>query len=123
MGVAKCFKDVVAWQKAYILVKDVYIITRNFPRSEEFGLSSQIRRASVSVASNIVEGFSRKGLKESLSFYNIANASLEEVKFQLMLSYDFKYISEIDFNTTYSKAEETSRVLRGWIQGHHKNNY
>ena len=123
MGVAKCFKDVVAWQKAYILVKDVYIITRNFPRSEEFGLSWQIRRASVSVASNIVEGFSRKGLKESLSFYNIANASLEEVKFQLMLSYYFKYLSEIDFNTTYSKAEETSRVLRGWIQGHHKNNY
>lgn len=114
MNEIKSFQDLIAWQKAYDLTKKVYIVTRKFPDEEKFGLTSQIRRAAVSVGSNIVEGFARKGIKDGLSFYNIANASLEELKFQLLLGRDFNYLSEEDFRGVYDLANETGKVLRGW---------
>jgi four helix bundle protein len=109
------FKDVIAWQKAYELTKLIYKHTKNFPNEEKFGLTSQIRRSAVSVVSNIVEGFARLGIKDGLSFYNIANASLEELKCQLMLGFDFGYIDKRGFDEVWVSAEEASKVLRGWM--------
>lgn len=114
MNKIKSFRDLIVWQKAYQLAKGVYECTKRFPDDEKFGLTSQIRRATISVGSNIVEGFARRGVKDSLSFYNIANASLEEMKFQLMLSLDFGYITKDQFFELDANAEEVGRLLRGW---------
>lgn len=114
MNKIKNFKDLIVWQKSYELAKAVYKSTKRFPDEERFGLTSQIRRSAVSVGSNIVEGFARMGIREALSFYNIANASLEELKFQLMLSFDFGYMDEEVHAHIASLADEVGRLLRGW---------
>jgi len=91
---AKTFQDLKVWQKAHQLVIEIYKLTSKFPSEEKYGLVSQLRRAGVLIASNVVEGFKRKYLKDSLHFYNIANGSLEEVKYQLLLTKDLGYINE-----------------------------
>ena len=78
MADVKSFRDLRVWQKAHELVLDVYKLTGKWPADERYGLTSQARRAAVSVAANIVEGFRRISAKESLRFYDIANGSLEE---------------------------------------------
>lgn len=110
----KTFKEILAWQKAHELVLEIYRITTKFPRYEEFGLSNQMRRSAVSIPSNIAEGFKRKHLKDSLNFYNISDASLEELKYQLLLSRDIGYIDETTYNAIFSKTEEAGRLLCGW---------
>lgn len=110
----KSFTDIKAWQKAHELVLVVYKLTKSFPRHEEFCLTNQIRRAVISIASNIAEGFKRRSAKDSSHFYNIADGSLEEVKYQLILSKDLCYISEEVFNEAYMLAEEVGRLLCGW---------
>lgn len=119
MTVIKSFTDIKAWQKAHALVLKIYELTNNFPRQEEFCLVNQIRRAVISVASNIAEGFKRKSAKDSSHFYNIADGSLEEVKYQLILSKDLHYMSEVDFAETFSLAEEVGRLLCGWYKSQH----
>jgi four helix bundle protein len=110
------FQDIIAWQKAHELALFVYKITDNFPRNEEFGLKSQIRRAAVSVPSNIAEGFKRKSKADSVHFYNISEASLEEMKYQLILSRDLKYISTGEYEAGIALAEEVGRTLSGWLK-------
>ena len=110
----KSFKEIQAWQKAHELVLEIYRLTKDFPNFEEFCLTSQIRRAALSVPSNIAEGFKRKTAKDSDHFYNIADGSLEEVKYQLILSRDLKYISESNFSVVYDLAEQSSKLLCGW---------
>jgi len=112
----KSFKDIIAWQKAYELTLLIYRYTKNFPESEEFGLKSQLRRASVSVISNIAEGFKRNGKKDKLKFYNQSQASLEEVKCQIMLAFDLKYFNKDIFIELDQMSEESSRVLFGWVK-------
>lgn len=116
MAQIKTFQDLRVWQKAHELVLGIYKITQNFPSSEKFGLSIQIRRASVSVVSNIVEGFRRKTLKDSLNFYNISDSSLEELKYQLILSFNLKFITSDEFDEICSLAEEVDKMLYRWIQ-------
>ncbi|MDD2656417.1 MAG: four helix bundle protein, partial [Patescibacteria group bacterium] len=82
----KLFTDLMAWKKSHELVLYVYKITKDYPKDELFGLISQSKRAASSVAANIVEGFRRQGLKDSLKFYNQADASLEELKYHLILA-------------------------------------
>lgn len=94
MSSIKSFRDLQVWRKAHELVIFVYKITANFPKEEIYSLVSQMRRAAVSVASNIVEGFKRRSAKDSLNFYNMADASLEELKYQILLSCDLKYITK-----------------------------
>jgi len=86
------FEDLKVWQKAHELVLLVYKLTAKFPAEEKYGLSSQKRRAAVSVASNIVEGFKRRTVKDSLNFYNTADASLEELCYQSLVARDLGYI-------------------------------
>lgn len=112
----KTFKEIIAWQKAYALTLTIYQLTSDFPRCEEFGLKSQIRRASVSIISNIAEGFKKITPKERIQFYKIAEASLEEVKCQTMLAKDLKYLKNEDYIRLEKQENETGRVLYGWIQ-------
>ncbi|MCC6639281.1 four helix bundle protein [Candidatus Falkowbacteria bacterium] len=116
----KTYKDVIAWQKSFVLATSIYAITQNFPKHELYGITSQIRRSVVSIGSNIVEGYARKGLKESLAFYRIAYASLEESKFQLQLAYELNYLNYNDYKRIRSESDECGRVLNGWIAGHSK---
>ncbi|MFA5291089.1 MAG: four helix bundle protein [Candidatus Paceibacterota bacterium] len=114
MTAIQTFKEAIVWQKAHQLVLGVYEITKKFPRSEEFGLSNQMRRAAVSIPSNIAEGFKRKTIKDGIHFYNIAEGSLEELKYQMFLSKDLGYISENIFNKLDELGDETGRLLCGW---------
>jgi len=94
---AKSFQDLIVWQKSHQLVLDVYKISSNFPNKEMYGLTSQLRRAVISVAANIAEGFKRNSRKEKSRFYNIAEASLEEVRYFLIFANDLKYLTENTF--------------------------
>ena len=116
MGKIVTFKDLVVWQKSHELTLEIYSIVKNFPRYEEFGLSSQMRRSSSSVPTNIAEGFKRKSQKDSCHFYNLAESSLEELKYQLILARDLKYIGNNDFERLNHLTEEISRMLFGWIK-------
>lgn len=95
MEKSKTFEDVVVWQKAHQFVLAVYKLTKVFPKQETYGLTSQFRRAAVSIAANIAEGYKRLSTKEKLRFYNIAQASLEECRYFLILSKDLEYVNKV----------------------------
>lgn len=111
----KTFKDIIAWKKAYEFTLLVYKYTADFPKNEEFGLRSQLRRASVSVISNIAEGFKRNTVKDRLRFYNHSQSSLEEVKCQLMLASDLNYFTTEQFKILDQMSDEAGRILHGWV--------
>ena len=87
----KSFKDLIVWQKAYKLVLEIYKITKDFPKSEIYGLSQQVRKAAVSIPSNIAEGYGRKHRAEYRQFLSIAYGSLSELETQYLLSIDLQY--------------------------------
>lgn len=116
MSVIKTFNDLTVWQKAHEFVLCIYKITKDFPSEEKFALVQQIRRAVVSIASNIVEGFQRNSIKESLRFYNIADASLEEVKYQLLIAKDLNYLPEPIYNYAFDLAKQVGRMLHYWVE-------
>ncbi|OGH69467.1 MAG: four helix bundle protein [Candidatus Magasanikbacteria bacterium RIFCSPHIGHO2_01_FULL_47_8] len=116
MATIKTFNDLEVWKKAHQLVLRIYRLTDEFPKSELFGLTSQLRRATASVAANIVEGFRRHSLKDSINFYTIADASLEESKYHLLLAKDLHYISLETYSTAQLLAEEVGKLLTRWIQ-------
>ena len=116
----KDFKDIFAWQKAHQLVLLVYKLTKKYPKDELFGLTSQIRRAVVSVPSNLVEGFKRLGNQDDLHFCNIAQASLEEVRYQILLAKDLKYINSSEFEEVEKLSAETAKLIHFWIKSKHK---
>lgn len=92
------YQDLIVWQKAYDFGLQIYKLTRNFPKSEQFGMISQLRRSSTSIAVNIAEGSSRQSQKEFRQFVSIARGSLSEVETWILFSRDLKYISEEEFN-------------------------
>jgi len=108
------FRDLQVWQEAHRFVLQIYKATQTYPTDERFGLISQMRRASVAVPANIVEGFRRRGIKDKLRFYNISEASLEEVKYYLILSADLGYLK--DGLPLTQQAETVGRLLNGFIQ-------
>ncbi len=114
MGKVERFQDLETWQQAHQLVLAVYQATRNFPSDERYGLTSQLQRAAVSVPANIAEGFKRLGQADKVRFYNIAETSLEEVKYYFILSKDLGYIP--DNEQLLSSAESVSRLLYRLIQ-------
>jgi len=111
---AQSFQDLMVWRKAHQLVLEIYKATRSFPNDEKFGLVSQMRRAAVSVPANIAEGFTRRGLKDKLHFYNISQASLEELKYYLILSQDLAYLPSKE--ALWLKGEEVGRMLTRWCE-------
>ena len=109
-------RDLQVWQKAHQLTLAIYQATTSFPAEEKYTLVPQIRRAVLSVASNIVEGFHRRSVKESLRFYNYSEASLEEVRYQLLVAKDLHYIQESAYNFTSELADEVGKMLKGWMK-------
>ncbi len=110
------FTDLYAWQEAHKLVLMVYKTTKTFPTEELYGLTSQIRRAVVSVTSNIAEGFTRYSYKEKIQFYFVANSSATEVQNQLIISRDIKYISENIFSEIYLQTIVVHKLLNSLIK-------
>jgi len=110
------YKKLIVWQKSHLLVKEIYKITGNFPKDELFGLTNQMRRCAVSVPANIVEGYSRKSVKEKLNFYNIARGSLSELEYYIDLSFDLKYIEEEKYKELLVVRAEVGRLLNGFIK-------
>ncbi|TDE07627.1 four helix bundle protein [Flavobacterium sandaracinum] len=110
------FRDLLIWQKSMVLVTDIYQLTNSFPKEEIYGLTSQIRRSSVSIPSNIAEGYGRDGNKDYLKFLNIAIASLFEIQTQLEISFNLKYTNEIQFNKIYEESREIERMLSSFIR-------
>ncbi|MBK7107127.1 MAG: four helix bundle protein [Ignavibacteriae bacterium] len=113
MEKAKDFKDLIVWKKAHEFVLKVYNITNTFPKHEIYGLTSQFRRAAISVPANIAEGFVRKGKADKLRFYNIAEGSIHECKYYLILSKDLGYYSNNEFGFL---LEEVSKLLGAYMQ-------
>jgi four helix bundle protein len=107
-GAAKTFRDLLVWRKAHQLVLRTYQFTAGFPKTEAFGLTSQLRRAAVSIPANIVEGFRRRSALEKTRFYNIAQASLDEAHYYLILANDLNYG---DSTALLSQLQEVSRLL------------
>lgn len=105
------FKQLKVWQKARTLILEVYKITKDFPDEEKFGLVNQMRRAAISVAANIAEGSRRKSVKDRKHFHNMANASLEELKFYFVICYDLGYIKKVSGEELTSLSREVGRML------------
>ncbi len=107
------FRDLKVWQKAHALVLEIYKITKKFPSEEKFGIISQLRRSAASVPTNIVEGFKRKTNKDYSHFLNLAEASLEETKYHMILSKDLDYVDEGKFNKVSDMCDEVGKMLFG----------
>ena len=114
------FTEVVAWKKAHEFVKLVYKYTATYPSHEKFGLVSQFQRAAVSIAANIAEGYKKKSLSEKLRFLNIAQGSLEECRYYVILSKDIEYINIDTYNKLTLSIEEASKVLNAYYQSINK---
>jgi four helix bundle protein len=113
MGKVERFEDLIAWQKARELTKQIYSITSNGAFAKDFGLKDQIRRASVSIMSNLAEGFERGGRPEFHQFVVIAKGSCAEVRSQLYVALDVEYITHEEFDQLCNLALEVSRLLGG----------
>ena len=110
---ARSFEEVEVWRKAHAWVLTVYRFTERFPRHELFGLTSQLRRAAVSVPANFAEGFKKRSHADKLRFYNIAQGSLEECRYYFILAGDLNYG---DPRALKSAAEEISKMLDGYMR-------
>ncbi len=109
------FTDLIAWKESHKLVIEVYSITKKFPREELFGLVSQMRRAAVSITSNIAEGFGRRSYKEKIQFFYQSQGSLVELKNQLLLSRDISYIDKLSYEKLARQADIAHQLLQGLI--------
>lgn len=112
----KSFTDLIMWEKAHLFVLETYTVTEDFPKSELFGIVSQIRRAAVSIPANEAEGYKRRGKAEKLRFFNISQGSVEECRYYIILSKDLKYIDENQYNSLMTKLEDASRTLNNYCK-------
>jgi four helix bundle protein len=114
--VLKNYKDLTVWQKAYELSLDIYRVTKKFPREEVYGLTSQMKRAAVSVPSNIAEGYGRKSRGEYLQALSIAYGSLCELETQALLAGDLGYIDKNDLERLQTSMGDVERMLKALIK-------
>jgi four helix bundle protein len=110
---AKTFQDLIVWQKAHQFVLKVYRFTEGFPKSETYGLSLQLRRAAVSIAANIAEGFKKKGKADKARFMNMSQGSVEECRYYLILALDLNYG---DSRPLQTQLEEVSKLLEAYTE-------
>ncbi len=115
-GKIKNFSDLDSWKKSHEMAIEVYKFTEKFPQKELFGLTSQIRRAAVSVTSNIAEGFSRETAKDKIRFYFIARGSVAEIQSQLAIARDIGYLNIKDFNSLALKSIVVHKLIAGMIR-------
>ena len=111
----KAFTDLNAWKESHSLVLMLYKATKNFPKDEMFGLTSQMRRAAVSITSNIAEGFGRQTYKEKVQFYYMAQGSLTELKNQVIIARDIGYLEDANFQQLEKQSNIAHRLLQGLI--------
>lgn len=109
----KSYRDLKVWQKSMELTEEIYLITEKFPKSQVYGLTSQIRRAAVSIPANIAEGQARHTTQQFLQFLGIAKGSTAELETLSILSKALKYISEIDLNKILLISSEINKMLHG----------
>ncbi len=109
------FEDIIAWQKARVLTRDVYSCAKNGAFARDFGLRDQIQRASASTMANITEGFERGGDREFIQFLSNSKGSCGEVKSHLYVALDQNYIEQVRFNTLYEQASEVGRLISGFM--------
>lgn len=110
------FEKLLAWQSARELAKQTYILTKKFPKDEQFALTNQMRRAGTSVPANIAEGFSRQTIADKLHFYTIATGSLTELQSFSYTAFDIGYLNEINREELYNKCVSTHKILAGLIK-------
>lgn len=113
MSTIKSFEDLPVWQDARKFTNKIYILTNKFPKEELYSLTSQIRRAAVSIMSNIAEGFDRRSDKELTNFLSIARGSSSEVQNDLYIALDLNYISQVEFNQFYQEAKKIAQQING----------
>jgi four helix bundle protein len=116
MGKFNSFEEINSWQKSRLFNKRIYEITENFDFKKDFDLVRQIRRASISISSNIAEGFERNTDKEFIYFLYVSKASAGEVRSQLYLALDLNYISQNEFDELYLNITDISKLLSGFIK-------
>ena len=112
----KTFRELLVWQKSMNFVTEVYKVSKLFPKEENFGLTSQIRRSAVSIPSNISEGYGREGLNDYLRFLNIAMSSLFELQTQLEIAFNLEYVKREKFNKLHELPREIERMLLSFIR-------
>lgn len=112
----KSFMDLKAWQEGHKLVLDIYRITEFFPKNEQYGLVSQMRRAAVSITSNVAEGFSRDSFSDKSHFYIMAHGSLTELQNQILVAKDVKHIGKSESDILFVQTELVYRILGGLIR-------
>jgi len=115
MATVKGYRDLLVWQKGMELAEDVYKTTNAFPKSELYGLTSQMRRAAISIASNIAEGQGRNSTGEFIQFLGIAKGSVAEIETQLELACRLKLLSSQDTQRLTNQANEIGRMVTGFI--------
>jgi len=113
---SKSFKDLIVWQKAHQLTLFTYQVTETFPKTEQFGLISQMRRAATSVAANIAEGYRKRSAADKARFLNISEGSLDELKYFFILAKDLSYISEENQTELEHNCDEVSRLLHAYAK-------
>jgi four helix bundle protein len=111
---AKTFKDLIVWQKAHRFVLATYALTASFPRCEIYCLTSQMRRAAISIPANIAEGFTRRGAGDTIRFLNISHGSVEECRYYMILAQDLGYGATADMQ---SLLEQISKLLFAYASG------
>jgi four helix bundle protein len=112
----RSFADLNSWKEGHELAVEIYKITEYFPAKEQFGLTSQLRRAAVSVTSNIAEGFSRETAKDKIRFYFMSKGSLTEIQSQLAIARDIGYLEINDFNNAALKTITVNKLISGMIK-------
>lgn len=110
------FRSLLIWQKSMALTTKIYFSTNHFPKEEIFGLTSQIRRSSISIPSNIAEGSGRESDKDFLRFLNISLGSLFEMQTQIEIAKNITYLNELEFNNIYEDSREVERMLVAFIK-------
>jgi four helix bundle protein len=111
MPIVRDFRDLTVWQRSVDFAVEVYRLTRVFPKDERFSLTQQVRRAAVSVSSNIAEGSGRSSLKDRRNFYGMARGSLKEAESLLIVGQRLDFIAESDCESAFAYAAETGRML------------
>ncbi|MBS1658041.1 MAG: four helix bundle protein [Bacteroidetes bacterium] len=112
----KPHQNLHAWKKSFDLVKELYLLTRTFPGDEKFGLTSQIRRAAVSIPVNIAEGAARKSKAEFIQFLHIALGSISELDTLILLSFELEYTSKTDCESIIEKLDIIGKLIFGLIK-------
>ena len=116
MAEYRTYKDLDVWKKARSLVKEVYLVTRNFPKDEMYGLMSQMRRCAVSIPSNIAEGYGRQFKKETIQFLHISRGSLFELETQFFIASDLNFIDEENLDKLMQQLDDCKKLLNGLIK-------